>query len=279
MYKYLSYSLGLIVFYTLYSISAAAQNASAVRYVDTSQAKLQQKIKTKKPKPIEKEFSVGIRLNTDGWSIFADKGRVKSDEKESDKFYDLRFAQIEFSEHKHPKEIKGSNRGPTYSDKPRPYKFGKINNFYALKLGYGNRKMLAGKPDPGTVSIHWVYAGGLSIGFLKPYYLDVYQSNGMQQIKYEDDPDYFVPANPNDQARIIGRSSLLQGIGETKIIPGIQAKTALHFDVAAFPKRKFALETGLNAELYIKKMAIMANVKAQPYILNGYVSLQFGNRK
>lgn len=279
MYKRLPYYTGLLAFCILHSVFAAAQSTPSIRYVDTARIKLQQQIKVKKPKSIEKEFSVGIRLNTDGWSLFADKGWVKSDEKESDKFYDLRFVQLEFSEHKHPKEIKGSNRGPTYTDKPRPYKFGKINNFYALKLGYGNRKMLAGKPDPGTVSIHWVYAGGLSIGFLKPYYLDVYQSNGTQQLKYEDNPAYFLPVNPNDQARIIGRSSLLQGIGETKIIPGIQAKTALHFDFAAFRKRKFALETGLNAELYIKKMAIMANVKAHPYILNGYVSLQFGNRK
>src|SRR5690606_26637816 len=135
-----------------------------VRYVDTARISQQQKMKEKKPKPIEKEFSVGIRLNTDGWSLFAEKGWVKTEEKESDKFYNLRFAQIEFGEHKHPKEIKGSNRGPSYADRPRPYKFGKINNFYMLKHGYGNRKMIAGKPDPGTVSIHWVYARGLSIG-------------------------------------------------------------------------------------------------------------------
>ena len=44
------------------------------------------------------------------------------------------------------------------------YIFGKINNFYALKLGYGYRRMIAGKPDPGTVSIHWIYSGGFSVG-------------------------------------------------------------------------------------------------------------------
>lgn len=279
MHKFFSYSLLPAICFLLYTLPAAAQNTPAVRYVDTARIKLQQQVKVKKPKPIEKEFSIGMRLNTDGWSIFADKGWVKSEEKESDKFYDLRFAQLEFGEHKHPKEIKGSNKGATYSDKPRPYKYGKINNFYVLKIGYGKRRLIAGKPDPGTVSIHWVYAGGLALGFLKPYYLDVYQSNGTKQVKYDDDPDFFVPVNPNDQARIIGKSSLLQGIGETKIIPGIQAKTALHFDFASFRKRKLAIETGLNAELYIKKMAIMANAKAQPFILNGYLSLQFGNRK
>ena len=279
MVRTLKYCLSLISAGILYTFSAQAQTAPKVIYIDTSKAKMQQRTPVKKPKPITKEFSLGIRLNTDGWSVFAEKGWAKSEERESDKFYDVRFAQIEFSEHKHPKEIKGSNQGPTYTDKPRPYKFGKINNFYALKLGYGFRKMIAGKPDQGTVSIHWVYAGGLSIGFLKPYYLDVFQNSSTEQIKYEDDPDFFVPKNPNDQAMIIGRSSLLQGIGETRIVPGLQAKTALHFDFASMRKRKLAIETGLSAELYTQKMAVMANVKAQPYILNGYISLQFGNRK
>ena len=175
--------------------------------------------------------------------------------------------------------MKVTNTGPNYGDKPRPYKYGKINNFYTLKLGYGFRKMIAGKPDPGTVSIHWVYAGGLSIGMLKPYYLDAVVENGrLKAIKYDDAPEYFLPDPPN-QMRIVGHSSFFEGIGKTKIVPGIYAKTGLHFDIAALRKRKLAIETGLSGELYTQKMPIMATVKAFPYVLNGYISLQFGNRK
>ncbi len=264
--------------FVLRSINAFAQNTFVTNVNDSSQKKVPHKVVIKKPKPLSKEFSIGLRLNTDGWSIFADKGKVKSEERESDKFYNIRLLQLEFGEHKHAKEIKSTNRGPTYADKPRPYKFGKINNFYTLKLGYGYRRMIAGKPDPGTVSIHWVYAGGLAIGLLKPYYLDVYTQNGVEPIKYSENPNFFVP-EPIDQARIVGRSSLLTGIGETKIIPGIHAKTALHFDFAASKKTKLAIETGINVELYIKKIEIMANVKAHPYVLNGYVAFQFGKRK
>jgi len=236
-------------------------------------------IRPKKPKPLSKEFSLGLRLNTDGWGVFAEKGYVKSDEKESDKFYNVRLFQVEFGEHKHPKEVKINGSGLSSGvpgDKPRPYKYGKINNFYVFKLGYGYRKLLAGKPDPGTVSIHWLYAGGVSLGLLKPYYLNVYvQSNeNPRDIKYDDYPKQFLDMNS-----IVGRSGLMYGLGDMKYIPGLYFKTALHFDFALLPKRKLAIETGLNAELYTKKIPIMADVKAHPYFLNGYVSLQFGKRK
>jgi hypothetical protein len=261
--------------------SSHAQSISsqdALSQKSTSKALLQKNL-IKKPQPIQKEFSVGARLFTDGWGVFAERGTVKSEEKESDLFYHLRFYQLEIGEHKHAKEVKVTNTGPNYGDKPRPYKYGKINNFYTLKLGYGFRKMIAGKPDPGTVSIHWVYAGGLSIGMLKPYYLDAVVENGrLKAIKYDDAPEYFLPDPPN-QMRIVGHSSFFEGIGKTKIVPGIYAKTGLHFDIAALRKRKLAIETGLSGELYTQKMPIVATVKAFPYVLNGYISIQFGNRK
>src|SRR5690606_8878525 len=141
------------------------------------------------------ELSFGLRLNTDGWSVFADKGYVKSEDRKSDYFYNIRLFQVEFGEKKHPKEIKRSNNlGASYGEeKAKPFIFGKINNFYSLKLGYGARKMIAGKPEQGTVSIHWVYLGGLALGMEKPYYIEAYvpQDNFgtlvQQTIKYTDE--------------------------------------------------------------------------------------------
>jgi len=223
-------------------------------------------VRPKKPKPITKELSAGLGLTTDGWTVVVNKGWLKTDdEKNRDKFYSTRFAQIEFSEHKHVKEIKGTN---------------KINNFYSVKLGYGNRRMIAGKPEPGTVSIHWVYSGGLSIGLLKPYYIDAYvlQDNSTQyvlkSIKYDDKyKESFV-----EQQNIVGGSGWTKGLGEIKVVPGVQAKTGLHFDFAATAKTKMAIEVGVSWELYTKKIEIMANQKAYPYLVSAYVTLQFGKR-
>jgi hypothetical protein len=230
------------------------------------------KPKVKKPKPISKELSGGFRLNTGGWSVFMERGVVKSEERESDFFYNLRYAQIEFSEKKHPKEMRSTSGGGG-SESPRTYIFGKINNFYTFKVGYGNRKMIAGKPDPGTVSIHWIYNGGLSLGMTKPYYLTL--GNG-EDIKYsdEDKEDFLYGQN------ISGSAGWSKGLKEIKFIPGLQLRTGLHFDFAPRERKKtkLAIETGVTAEFYTQKIVLMAEQKAVPYFFNLYLSFQFGRR-
>lgn len=238
-----------------------------------------------KSKPITREFSVGLRLNSDGWSLFADKGYVRSKEsKLHDQFYSVRVFQLEFSEHKDPKEIKRSVTDGSITgtgEKSKAFIYGKVNNFYALKLGYGFRKLLVGKPEPGTVSIHWLMAGGFALGMEKPYYLDGYvlQDNGSTLIpatfKYSDETkeSFLTPAY------IHGSAGLGKGIGEIKYIPGIQAKTGLHFDFAGSRKTVLAVETGVSAEYYSSPVSIMANQDAKPYLVNLFASFQFGRRK
>ena len=98
----------------------------------------------KKPKPISKELSAGLRLNTDGWALFIDKGKVISkDVKRSDMFHDVRLFQYELAEKHHPKEL--SMYGwDVNQQSSKQYRFAKTNNFYTLKFNYGFRKMLAG---------------------------------------------------------------------------------------------------------------------------------------
>jgi hypothetical protein len=226
----------------------------------------------KRPKPISKEFSFGARLNTDGWGIYAQRGKSKSDMRESELFYNVRYWEVELDEKKNPKEIKRTSDLSTFNDtKPRAFIYGKVNNFYTLKLGYGFRRMIAGKPDPGTVSIHWFYSGGLALGMLKPYYIDLYTGSS---IKYTDSTQgEFL--NRND---IVGGSGFSKGISEMQFLGGVHAKTGLHFDFAASKKTILAIEFGINAEIYNKAVQIMANQKDVPYFVNIFGSFQFGRR-
>lgn len=239
----------------------------------------------KRPKPIKQEWSLGLRLNTDGWSVFFDRGKVKRTDRTTDYFYDLHFWQFEFGEKKHPQEIKRNNTLSNAVDVAKPFIYGKTNNFYALKIGYGKRKLIAGKPElheeveHKTVSVHWVYSGGLAIGFEKPYYIDAYVNrNGVSELKtisYTDTTkeDFLYQQN------IVGGSGFSEGLGKTKIVPGIHAKTALHFDFANTKKRKLAVETGVNVEVYSRAISLMAtSQKDVPYFVNAYVSFQLGKR-
>jgi hypothetical protein len=149
-----------------------------------------------------------------------------------------------------------------------------------MKFNFGNRKMIAGKPFPHSISLHWVYAGGLSVGFLKPYYIDAYiskdggQTYSREDIKYSSsNAAYFL--NP---VYVVGASGFATGIGETKIIPGIHLKSALHFDYAIDKYKVAAVEVGGTAEFYMKSIEMMADQKAVPYFFNLYASIQFGKR-
>ncbi len=235
----------------------------------------------KKPKSIRTEFSGGLRLNSDGWSLFADKGWETGENRKRDYFYDTKLLQVELSEKKHPKEIRSTNNitAPNSDGRPRSFIYAKINNFYTFKIGYGKRKMIAGKPEVGTVSIHWVYLGGISAGLLKPYYLDAKvpvdkYSTVRKDIKYSDSTkDLFL-----SRLNIYGSSGFAKGLNEIQVVPGIYVKTGLHFDFHTNKTRIMAIETGISAEYYTKKIEMMALQDAVPYFVNLYASIQFGKR-
>jgi hypothetical protein len=228
--------------------------------------------KPKGPKPITHEFSAGLRLNTDGWSVFTDLGKVKAkDLKHRDMFYNVRFWQLEFTEKKDPKEEKltSDNASGTGSSK---YIYGKINNFYALKLGYGFTKLLVGKPDPGTVSMHWVNVFGVSLGLLKPYYLNV--DSDPNAIKYSDaNKENFL-----DQRSIEGSAGFGKGLSEIKFIPGGHFKSAIHFDFSANRKNVLGVETGFDVEYYGSQVQLMADQPGTSVFLDLFIAIQFGKR-
>lgn len=241
----------------------------------------------KRPKPIFRELSVGARLNTDGWALFVDRGTVKSEERNSDYFYDIRLWQLEFSEKKHPQETKRTSIGNVSPDQLRPFIFGKLNNVYTLKIGYGHREMIAGKPDPGSVAIHWVYVGGLALGMEKPYYYDGILDNGTTVesgvFRITDTTDRLLTASAapgftTNQSRIFGSAGFTEGLSEIQFVPGVHAKTGLHFDFAASKKLKLAVETGLGVEYYIRPLELMAFKDHVPYFVNAYLSIQAGKR-
>jgi hypothetical protein len=226
---------------------------------------------TKKIKPLSKEVSGAFRLNTDGWTVAFEKGKIISkDTKKSDQFHDVRFWQIEFSEKRNPKELRMyANDAATSGAKA--FAYGKINNCYMLRLDFGKKKLLAGKPYTNSISVHWLYAGGLTIGLLKPYYIITADKGA---IKYSSDNQAsFLNVN-----NIIGASGFSSGISETKIIPGLNVKTALHFDFAANKNLLSAVELGASAEYFTQNIELMANQKAVPYFFNLYAGIQFGKR-
>lgn len=226
----------------------------------------------KPPKPITHELSAGLRLNTNGWSVFTDYGKAKtSNMKQVDMFHNLLYMELEFTEKKDPKEEKVKSQTLTNKGSSN-YIYGKINNFYALKVGLGYQKLIAGKPDPGCVSIHWASTVGASLGLLKPYYIIL--AGGAESIKYTDinQSDFL------DQQIIQGSAGFSKGLSELQFIPGGHIKSALHFDFSTNRKNIIGVEAGVNAEFYSTPILLMANQKPVSSFLEAFVAVQFGKR-
>ena len=218
-----------------------------------------------------KQSAFNISLNSDGYSLGFEKGKYKSITKTN-------LWWFNFGERKSTKEEKntvligGQQIG-------NPFIFGKQNNFYYLKIGFGKQVLLGGKSIKNGVAIQAIYGGGLSLGMLKPYYLEVFKNatgSETEYIKYsEDDPRFYEPT----LGYIVGSAPFGKGFSEMKFVPGVFAKAAIRFDYGAFNDIVTALEIGVNAEFYTQKMPIMLLNKEKNLFINGYVSLIFGTRK
>lgn len=217
-----------------------------------------------------KQGAFGFKFNTDGWGMFYERGKYKTINKTS-------LWWIELGEHKHPKEEKV----PTISASGgflivSSYIYGKRNNFYNLKLGFGEQRLIGGKGNKNGVAVSAIYGGGLTAGMLKPYYIEIQDptTNQQQQIKYDNNDNLFLDPNI-----ILGRGGLTKGFGEMKFVPGAHVRTALRFDYGRYNEVLSALEVGLNAEYYSQKMPILLLNPERSFFFNAYVALTFGKRK
>src|SRR5687768_9157338 len=89
-----------------------------------------------------KQNVFGLQLRTDGYGLFYELGRMKSP-----RFTNLYL--IEFTEIKHPKEERTQSDGFFNNS----YIYGKINNFYQLKLGFGQQYIFGQKGNKNGIAV------------------------------------------------------------------------------------------------------------------------------
>ena len=218
-----------------------------------------------------KQSAFGIKMNSDGWGFFYEKGKYKTITKTN-------LWWVEFGEKKSVKE----ERVPTISASQgfiiiSSYIYGKQNNFYHLKAGFGQQRLIGGKGNKNGVAVSAIYGGGITAGLLKPYYLEIQNpTTGIREsIRYTpQNEDLFL-----DPTIILGKGGLSKGLGETKFVPGAHVRAALRFDYGRYNEVLSAIEVGLNAEFYSQKMPIVLLNKEKNFFFNAYAAITFGRRK
>ena len=236
-----------------------------------------------------KEFTVDIKLHTNGFALGVNVGRLKS-------FYRTRYFNIELGEIKHPKEFRQSIdfQVPNTSKVSRAFIYGKENNFLVLRGGLGEKRYLTEKDKRRGLAVGISYEAGPSLGILKPYYLElIYRLDGGSEDPnqdYEIRSEKFSDANAeqflaiNSINTIYGSSGFTKGLSELSLIPGIHAKCAVHFDWGAFDEFVKAIEAGVMIDVFPRRVPIMVesdlvtSSKNKPFFINLYLNLQLGKR-
>jgi hypothetical protein len=211
-----------------------------------------------------KQSVVGIQLRTNGYGIFYELGKRKS----------ARYTNLytfELTEIKHRKEEKSGGADQFFSN---AYVYGKENNFYQAKLGFGQQYILGQKGNKNGVAVTASLSGGIDIGLLKPYYLDVRDGGVDKSIKIGDDTTLFL-----SRGNIYGSSGFTKGWNELKVKPGVYLKSALRFDFGRYNESVQALEIGLSVEGFSEKIPILVYNDAQQIFVQMHIAFVFGGRK
>lgn len=221
------------------------------------------------------EWVLGGRIYSDGWGVFYQNGKMKSVTK-------TQWWSIEMGNRNHPKEQRLSTNSDNGSGLffGTPLVFGKQHNFLFTKVGFGGQTLLGGKSNRNGVAVSAQYGGGLTIGMLKPYVVNVRDPlDGMtKQVQYRNDNSR-TDSLILDPSAVIGSAGFFKGFTDMKIVPGLFAKGAIRFDYGRYNEIVSAIQCGINVEYYSKTMPIMALNDPKRFFVNVFVGVEFGRRK
>ena len=222
------------------------------------------------------ELSGGLSVHTSGWGIFMDVAKRQELKKKT--IFEFELTQIH-----HPKEVKQTiDFGFSFFgiNSPKPFVYGKQNNFYLLNVSFGRQFMLAERAERSGVEVGLKFIGGLSLGMLKPYYLDLLYPVD-NSTTYRIVASRYTPETADkflDWFSIYGGSGFVYGLNQIKFIPGLHLKGGLNFDWATYDDFVKSLEVGVMLDSYYKKVPIMIVDNNAQFYPNLYVSVQFGKK-
>ena len=223
-----------------------------------------------------RETTFNMKLTTNrGFVPGMEFGRLRT-------YYKTTYFNISLGELKHPKEQRQS-ADPLLNRSFRPFIFGKQNNFFVVRSGWGVKRYYSEKAKHKGVAVGFTYSIGPTLGLLKPYYLAICypdpDSPGNCRIFHEKYSDENASLFLDENGRIKGASPFTRGFSEISFLPGANASIAFHLDWGAFDEFVKALEIGATLDIFPKKVPIMVTDENKQFFLNFFVSLQLGKRR
>lgn len=211
----------------------------------------------------DKEVLFGINKNTNGGLIggFSLKLGYRMDETKF-QFFGLDLANV-----KNPKEVRYS------SILGNSYIYGKSNYLYSIRPYYGRELVLFKKAPQQGVQVSLLGAIGPTLGIIAPYYIE-YAISRVETVRMQYDPEV-------NQSRfnILGPGRLFEGLGESEIAFGLNAKAAVNFEFGVFKSNVTAVELGYQFEGFNREIVLMPTTDNRQLFQSVYFTFFYGFRK
>ncbi len=214
-----------------------------------------------------KAFSGGLMISTHGIGP-----QLQLERKMNYRYYH-QFG-LTLSGIRHEKEYRSKNA--SYDDS-KPYVYGKLNSLIALRFFFGGKLELFEKKRTRGISIHYTWAAGPSVGYLKPVYLKILEPSAAEQHQDPHVERYDPALHP--QENIYGRASYFEGFGEGSIRPGLFLKSGFFFDFSKKEALILGLEIGAMIDAYSKTVVLLYQSKNHQVFPAFYASLLIGKKR
>ncbi len=222
-----------------------------------------------------KEWTIEGGIHTTGWSVGYNVAEIRT-------YYRTLFWHFGLEELRSPREATVSNTdGGGNSRSPRQYIYGKQNTLLNLEVGYGEKHYFSEKSDKNGIGVGYSYCFGGDLGILKPYYLDIRQSNP-NRTQQQPIATRYTPETAStflDVNKIDGAASFTNGFNQITPMPGVFGRFGLMLDWGSGEEFAKAAEAGIKINAYPIRMPLMVTeADNQAIFMNFYLIFQFGQR-
>ncbi len=211
----------------------------------------------------DQEILFGVNKNTNGGLIGGFSIKVGSRIDETN----FQFIGLDLANVKNPKEA----RYPTVLG--NSYIFGKSNYLYAIRPYYGRELLLFKKAPQQGVQVSILGAVGPTLGIVAPYIIQ-YAVNRVETVREQYNPEVH-----QSRFNILGPGRIFEGIGQSELAVGANAKAAVNFEFGVFKSNVTGLELGYQLEGFTSEIQLMSTTENRQIFQSVYFTFFYGFRK
>ena len=221
----------------------------------------------------DREYTVAMTLNTNGFSLGVNSGKLKT-------YYKTSYWGGSVGLLRNPQEFRSSERSVAFGQSSGSFVFGKRNSLLPARVYKGWKRYYSGKDRRRGVAVGTSFELGATVGVLKPYVLEISSQTPDRTperrfFTYDQNPEGFA-----QRGLISGSGGLKRGWSEASIVPGLNARASVHLDWGAFDEFVKALEAGIMVDAYPRSVPILIDpAQNTPLFINFFATVHLGRRR